>query len=103
MATSLRLLTTRSAVVALTLIAIAVVWITAFQEVQFSRERELQEARKEAENYARAFEEHIARTIESVDAVVGRLAEPQPFADDRAELTPWAEATRRALEPYWKV
>ena len=70
MATSLRLLTSRSAVVALTLIAIAVVWIAAFQEVQFSRERELQEARKEAENYARAFEEHIARTIESVDAVV---------------------------------
>ena len=70
MATSLRLLTTRSAVVALTLIAIAVVWITAFQEVQISRERELLEARKETENYAKAFEEHIARTIESVDSVI---------------------------------
>ena len=70
MATSLRLLTSRSAVVALTLIAIAVVWIAAFQEVQVSREGELQEARKEAENYARAFEEHIARTIDSVDSVI---------------------------------
>jgi diguanylate cyclase (GGDEF)-like protein/PAS domain S-box-containing protein len=70
MATSLRLLTSRSVVVVLTLIAIAAVWTAAFREVQISREREFQEARKETENYARAFEEHIARTIESVDAVV---------------------------------
>jgi hypothetical protein len=80
MATSLRLLTSRSAVVALTLIAIAVVWIAAFQEVQVSRERELQAARKEAENYVNAFEEHIARTIESVDAVVLTISSPPAYA-----------------------
>ena len=69
-ATSLRLLASRSAVVALALIAIAALWTAAFQAVEVSRERELQEARKEAENYARAFEEHIARTIDSVDSVI---------------------------------
>ena len=58
-AASLRLLASRSAVVALALIAIAAVWIAALQAVQSSRERELQEARTEAENYAKAFEEHI--------------------------------------------
>jgi acetoin utilization deacetylase AcuC-like enzyme len=45
----------------------------------------------------------LAALRESVDAVMGRLAEPQKFADDRAELTQWGEATRRALEPYWTV
>ena len=69
-ATSLRLLASRSAVVALALIAIAALWTAAFQAVEVSRERELQAVRKEAENYANAFEEHIARTVESVDSVI---------------------------------
>jgi PAS domain S-box-containing protein len=69
-ATSLRLLASRTAVVALALVAIAAVWIAALQAVQISRDRELQAAGKEAANYARAFEEHIVRTIESVDTVV---------------------------------
>jgi len=79
----LRLLASRSAVVALALIVMAAVWTAAFEAVQVSRERELEAARKEAENYAHAFEEHIARTIESVDSVilsvvreVGRLDRP---------------------------
>ena len=69
-ATLLRLLTSRSAVVALTLIAITVVWTAAFQAVQISRERELQAAHKEAENYANALEEQIDRTLQSVDSVL---------------------------------
>lgn len=69
-ATLLRLLTSRSAVVALTLIAITVVWTAAYQAVQISRERELQTAHKEAENYANALEEQIDRTLQSVDSVL---------------------------------
>jgi acetoin utilization deacetylase AcuC-like enzyme len=40
---------------------------------------------------------------ESVDAVLQRLARPQPFAAPAAELSPWSEAARKTLAPYWKI
>ncbi len=39
----------------------------------------------------------------SVQAVLGRLAEPAPFADGGGELSAWGEAARRTLAGYWKT
>lgn len=83
-AASLRLLASRTAVIALALVAIAAVWIAALQAAQVARDRELQAALREAENYARAFEEHIARTIESVDLVVRTVARESMRLDVQA-------------------
>jgi acetoin utilization deacetylase AcuC-like enzyme len=40
---------------------------------------------------------------ESVDAVLGRLAHPGEFDGSTTDLTPWSDATRGILKPYWKI
>ena len=40
---------------------------------------------------------------ESVAAVVERLRTPQPFEDERGELTSWGKASREVLRRYWEI